>query len=64
VIHYGLFVIQINPSIEDICAGKKYQESQGQNQLRAKVVERYFMDMIHDFRGRFAGLVEAEKKSI
>jgi len=57
-------VIKINQSIEDIYAGKKYQGSKGQNQLRAKVVERYFMDTIHDFRGRFAGLVEAEKKSI
>jgi hypothetical protein len=42
--------------IEDIYTGKKYQASQGQNQLRARVVYQYFMDMIQHFKSSFLRL--------
>lgn len=36
--------------IEDIYTAKKYQASKGQNQLRARVVYKYFMDMKSHFK--------------
>ncbi|MGK7921177.1 MAG: hypothetical protein AB4080_14330 [Trichodesmium sp.] len=42
--------------IEDIFFGKKYQASQGQNQLRARVVYKYFMDMQQHFQSCFSCL--------
>lgn len=43
--------------IEDIYLGAKYQASKGQNQLRAKVVYKYFMDMKLHFKNAFQCLV-------
>ena len=37
----------IDTLIAEIYSGKKYQASKGQNQLRARVVYKYFMDMKH-----------------
>ncbi len=42
--------------IEDIFFGKKYQASQGQNKLRARVVYKYFMDMQQHFQSCFSCL--------
>ncbi|WP_293061930.1 DNA methylase [Okeania sp. SIO2B3] len=42
--------------IEDIYLGKKYQASTGQNQLRARVVYKYFMDMQEHFQSCFSCL--------
>jgi hypothetical protein len=40
---------RLDSLIEDIYLGKKYQASQGQNQLRATVTYQYFMDMKKHF---------------
>lgn len=43
----------VDELIQDIYTGKKYQASQGQNQLRARVVYKYFYDMKTHFRSSF-----------
>ena len=42
--------------IEDIYTGKNYQASKGQNQLRARVVYKYFQDMKTHFTSSFLHL--------
>ena len=42
--------------IEDIYYGKKYKASKGQNELRARVVYKYFMDMKTHFESSFKHL--------
>jgi adenine-specific DNA methylase len=46
----------IDSLIEDIYSGKKYQASKGQNELRARVVYKYFMDMKTHFESSFKHL--------
>ncbi|MBR8827375.1 MAG: hypothetical protein DSM107014_05630 [Gomphosphaeria aponina SAG 52.96 = DSM 107014] len=47
---------KLDELIEDIYTGKKYQASQGQNQLRARVVFKYFLDMKQHFASSFSRL--------
>ncbi len=47
---------KLDKLIEDIYFGKKYQASRGQNQLRARVVYKYFMDMQQHFKSTFSCL--------
>lgn len=42
--------------IEEIYTGKKYKASKGQNQLRARVVYKYFLEMKEHFQRCFAHL--------
>jgi len=45
---------KIDPIIEDIYFARKYQASKGQNQLRARVVYKYFYDMKNHFSSCFS----------
>ena len=46
----------LDRAIEDIYTGSKYKASKGQNELRARVVYQYFMDMLSHFHSSFMRL--------
>lgn len=48
--------VYLDELIEEIYTGKKYQASKGQNQLRARVVYKYFNDMKQHFTSSFLQL--------
>ena len=45
---------QLDSLIQDIYTGKYYQASKGQNQLRSRVVYKYFLDMKMHFQSSFS----------
>jgi len=47
---------QLDPLIEDIYTGRMYKASEGQNELRARVVYKYFTDMKTHFANSFKHL--------